>query len=161
MKEKEFTELEKSQSGRMLEILTEWLDTKFTIPGTDIRFGLDAIIGIIPGGGNIMTTVISLGLLGFILLRGITFLTALKMCGNILLDFLFSSIPLIGVIFDVGYKSNLRNIQLLEKHLEKREPGTYYYGVWILFGILLLILIALSILLLYYLGVLLNYLAGA
>ncbi len=154
----EFKELRKQDKGIVLERIADWLDTRFTIPGTRIQFGLDALIGIIPGGGNIITTVVSVALLGFIVARGLPFFTALKMAGNILLDFLFSSIPLLGVIFDVGYKSNTRNLRLFEKHLEKREPEKYYYGAWILLGLLILLLIILSIALLYGIVYILNFL---
>lgn len=160
MKVENYKKVNESESGRMIEIITDWLDTRFTIPGTNIKFGLDVLVDFIPGVGKIMTSFVSLGILGFIMVRGIPFMTALKMSGNIIIDFIISSIPFVGFIFDASYKSNVRNLNLLEEHLHARESGKYYFGVWILFAVVLLLLIFLSYALLIMLAWALNYLYG-
>lgn len=135
----------KPKSTKAIEILTDWMDTKLRIPGTSIRFGLDAIMSLIPGIGDAASTVINLGIFGMILTKGVPFGTALKMMGNIIIDFLLSSIPLIGTIFDIGFKSNVKNLNLLQKHLNNNPTGKYYKGIWMVFGLTAIILLMLII----------------
>lgn len=91
-------------------------DDLFQIPGTRIRFGLDPIIGLIPGAGDFIAGVFS-GLLMLAMARyGTSGEVILKMTGNILLDYLLGSIPVIGDLFDIGFHANLRNLRLLEEH---------------------------------------------
>jgi hypothetical protein len=132
-------------STKAIEVLTDWMDTKLRIPGTSIRFGLDAILSIIPGVGDMASTVINLGIFGMILRKGVPFATALKMMGNIIIDFLLSSIPLIGTIFDIGFKSNVKNLNLLQKHLNNNPAGKYYKGIWMVFGLTAVILLLLIV----------------
>ena len=103
-----------------IELLARWLDTRFSIPGTGIRFGLDSLIGLIPGVGDASTAVIGLYLITRAWREGASFWVILRMLWNMLLDFLFGSIPLIGDIFDVVFRSNTKNARLLHRHLEKR-----------------------------------------
>jgi len=93
------------------------MDARFQIPGIPIRFGLDGLIGLIPGIGD----TINLGVAGYIVLEGVR-LGAQKraiyhMIFNIFLDWFIGLIPLIGDIFDVTWKGNLRNIRILQKAL--------------------------------------------
>lgn len=103
-----------------IELLARWLDTRFSIPGTGIRFGLDSLIGLIPGVGDASTAVIGLYLITRAWREGASFWVILRMLWNMLLDFLFGSIPLVGDIFDVVFRSNTKNARLLHRHLEKR-----------------------------------------
>ncbi|MFB0947295.1 MAG: DUF4112 domain-containing protein, partial [Spirosomataceae bacterium] len=90
----------KVYSTKAIEVLTDWMDTKLRIPGTSIRFGLDAILSLIPGVGDVVSTGINLGIFGMILGKGVPFGTAIKMMGNIIFDFIISSVPIIGTFFD-------------------------------------------------------------
>jgi len=91
-------------------------DDLFHIPGTRLRFGLDPIIGLIPGVGDLTSGVIS-GILMIAMARyGASGEVILKMTGNILLDYLLGSIPVIGDVFDIGFRANRRNLRLLEEY---------------------------------------------
>lgn len=134
-----------SKSLRLIKVLTNWMDNKFTIPGTNIKLGIDAIIGLIPGVGDIASTSVSLGILGITLQKGVPFKTAIKMMGNILFDAIITLIPFAGFFMDVAFKANTRNLRLLEEHLDKNEEGKYYFGVWWLFGITVVVCFAIII----------------
>ena len=92
-------------------------DTAFRIPGTQVRFGLDALLGLIPGFGDVGGALIS----GYVLLVGarrrVPPLTLFRMLGNIGVEALLGMIPAVGDLFDVGWKANVRNVALLEDHL--------------------------------------------
>lgn len=103
------------------------LDARFRIPGIGIRVGYDAILGLIPGAGDIITGVLaSYGLLAGYRL-GAPAPVLLRMLGNIALDTLIGAIPILGDLFDIGWKGNLRNLALLDRwvgdpaHVERRS----------------------------------------
>ena len=101
-----------------LGLLAGLLDSRWRIPGTPIRFGMDAVVGLIPVLGDAATGLISL----YILLRardlGVGKGVLARMVGNVVLDTAVGSIPLLGSVFDVYFKANNRNIRLLRRHLE-------------------------------------------
>ena len=95
--------------------LARVLDTAVGIPGTPIRLGLDAIVGLIPGAGDMVGALLS----GYIVLAaarsGAPTAVLLRMIGNIAIDTAVGSIPVLGDLFDVAFKSNARNVALLER----------------------------------------------
>jgi hypothetical protein len=105
-----------------LEFLAGLLDDRFQIPGTDIRFGLDAIIGLIPGVGD----AISASLASYLIWRahqlGASKLTLLRMGGNMAVDTVLGAVPVVGDLFDVKFRSNRRNLELLRRQLRKQLP---------------------------------------
>lgn len=105
---------------RAARALARVLDSAIGIPGTRIRFGLDAILGLIPGGGDVAAAVLS----GYIVLtaarRGVPRAVLARMLLNVLVDTAIGSIPVLGDLFDVAFKSNVRNIELLDRH--ERQP---------------------------------------
>ena len=105
----------KSDSIDRLRALARVQDELFRIPGTRIRFGIDALIGLIPGAGDVFTSGVSVYVLLAATRMGAPPSVVARMAGNILLDLLFGAIPLLGDIFDVGWKANVRNVRLLEK----------------------------------------------
>ncbi len=100
-----------------VEKLADWLDTKFEIPGLGIRFGVDAILGLIPGFGDMITAVASLYILGAANRHGVPRITQARMAANIAVDWLAGSVPLAGDAFDVFWKANRMNVALLQRHL--------------------------------------------
>lgn len=131
---------EHQKSLKTIAFLSGWMDTKFRIPGTQIKFGIDALMSLIPGIGDVASTGISMGIFALILKKGVPFGAALKMMFNIILDSIFSSVPFLGTIADVGFKANTRNLKLLEEHLENNPEGEYAYGIWMVFALTLVIL---------------------
>ena len=104
--------------------LSRLLDGAMVIPGTKQRIGLDAIIGLIPGGGD----TISAGFSGYIIIEaarmGLPREALIRMVMNLLIDTLVGSVPVFGDIFDVFSKANLRNMQIVESHLKVSPPST-------------------------------------
>ncbi len=96
------------------------LDTAFRIPGTKIRLGWDSIIGMIPGIGDVSGALISTYVLVEARRLGVSQWTLARMSVNLLVDALLGSVPLIGDLFDVAFKANVRNLALLEKELNRR-----------------------------------------
>ena len=93
------------------------MDAGIRIPGTNLRFGLDPIVGLIPGFGDAAGAILA----GWILVEGLRLgasrATLLRMAGNVAFDALVGAVPVLGDIFDFVWKANLRNVALLERHL--------------------------------------------
>jgi hypothetical protein len=102
-----------------IEALAALLDTAFLIPGTNIRFGFDALIGLVPGIGDALTTAVSLWLVKEARALGAPGHLIARMLGNIALDSVVGVVPLLGDAFDLMWKSNRRNLHLLRKHLQR------------------------------------------
>lgn len=110
-----------------LDNLSDLLDSRFRIPGTSIRFGLDALVGLVPYAGDMVTFAFS-GLLVISMARyGASGMVIVKMLWNILLDTMVGSIPLVGDIFDVQFKANRRNYRLLKEHYQQ---GKHTGSAW-------------------------------
>jgi hypothetical protein len=103
--------------ARNLERVAWLMDRALTIPGTKISVGLDALLGILPVGGDVVTGLVQAGLV-VVALRHYNVPTpvAARMMANVLLDIAVGSIPILGDLFDVGFKANTRNIRLLEPY---------------------------------------------
>ena len=104
-----------------LEIL---LDEAFRIPGTQIRFGLDGIIGLVPGLGDVLAGLLSVVIPLGAWIRGVPYVTLLRMAANIGIGVLVGSIPIFGDIFDISWKPNRRNYRLLQRHLGQPRRHT-------------------------------------
>jgi Domain of unknown function (DUF4112) len=100
-----------------LELLAYWMDTVFEVPGLGIRFGFDAIIGLIPGVGDILTSLISLYILAAARRYGVPRATLMRMAFNIAVDTTVGAVPLSGDAFDVYWKANVMNVALLRRHV--------------------------------------------
>jgi Domain of unknown function (DUF4112) len=110
-----------------LDELRRWailLDSAFKVPGTSIRFGLDAIIGLVPGLGDLLAPVYTLILLGTALKMRVPAVVAARMVLNAGIDMLLGLVPFAGDIADVFWKADLRNIALLERHARPGVPPT-------------------------------------
>jgi hypothetical protein len=111
-------EFDRSEAmARNLERLAWLMDRSFHIPGTRIRAGLDALLGLLPVGGDLLTGLVQAGLV-LVALRHfrVPRIVAARMAANVLIDIVVGAIPLIGDLFDVGFKANTRNMQLLEAY---------------------------------------------
>ena len=106
------------------KVLAEYLDDKFTIPGTNIRFGIDPVIGLIPGLGDWLGAMISVYFMIIAGVKGAGYAVVGRMFFNILLDVTIGTIPLLGEVFDVAWKANQRNAKLLEDLEEHPEQTT-------------------------------------
>jgi len=104
-----------------LDALASLLDTAILIPGTNVRFGLDAVIGLVPGIGDAITTVLSLYIVKEARALGAPRHVILRMLGNVALDGVVGAVPLAGDLFDVMWRANRRNMKLLRGWLDRTE----------------------------------------
>ena len=102
--------------------ITRWLETALRIPGTQIRFGADALLGLIPGVGDAAGALLS----GWLIVKAARQQAPAsllgQMLGNVLVDALVGVVPLLGDLFDIGFRANTRNLRLLEQHLGIAAP---------------------------------------
>lgn len=110
---------------REIEFLAKLMDSRFRVPGTDIRFGLDAIIGLIPVAGDLSSLAVS-GYMLFILAKnGASGFLLARMILNVLIDTVVGMVPFLGDLFDVAFKANIRNLRLMQEHyVEGRHRGS-------------------------------------
>lgn len=124
---------------KSLDDLSRYLDGLFRVPGTGWKFGLDALIGLVPNIGDTLTVLPSF----YILLAGVRYgvpkITLLRMAANIGLDYVVGMIPFIGDAFDFVWKSNQQNMDLIRTRATGRGEGTASDYVFLL--VLLLVLL--------------------
>lgn len=104
-----------------IDQLAELLDTKFRLPGTRFRFGLDSLVGLIPGVGDAITGGLGLYIVHRARQEGASGFLIMRMLWNLLVDTILGAIPLVGDIFDFAFKANLKNVQMLQKHMDKKS----------------------------------------
>lgn len=137
---KKYSEVEIEQS---LDTLSLYLDDYFRVPAVGWRFGLDAVIGLIPNVGDSLTSLMSF----YILIAGVRYgvpkITLLRMAFNIGLDYVVGAIPFIGDAFDFFWKANKQNIDLIRERATGRNVATTsdYIFVFAVIAILVAILI--------------------
>jgi hypothetical protein len=122
-------------SNEQLDYIAALLDDMWRIPGTRIRFGLDAIIGWIPAIGDAMAGIASCFIIFASWQRGAPTVTLVRMVANVLLEEALGAIPLAGDVFHVVWKANRRNYRLLLR--EKEQPGVNRRRDWIFLVVLL------------------------
>lgn len=110
-----------AESSSNASRLATLLDSQFVIPGTNIRFGIDGLLGLVPGIGDTIAMVLSLIIVAEAVSRRVRKRVIALMLGNIALDWLIGLVPLVGDVIDVAYKANLRNLRLLEEELRRAE----------------------------------------
>lgn len=109
---------------KRVEMLELVLDRALIIPGTQMRFGLDSVIGLVPGIGDIIS-----GLMGAYIIWEARNLKMSKwalwrMAGTVGIDTALGAIPFVGDLFDVAFRSNTRNLRLIKRHLDRHHPAT-------------------------------------
>ena len=130
----------KLTSNEHLDQVAAVLDDIFRIPGTQIRFGLDAMIGWVPGIGDAMAAIASFLIVFAAWRRGVQVVTLIRMIANVFLETTLGAIPVAGDIFHVFWKSNRRNYRLLIR--EKEQPGANARRDWMFLAIIIFAAIA-------------------
>jgi hypothetical protein len=130
---------------RWIEAISTFLDSQFRVPGTNFRFGLDPILGLIPFGGSAASFAISGGLLLTMVKYGVSRKVLILMLGNLLLDATLGSIPVVGNIFDFFYKANQRNVNLLKRHYQQGKYTGSGTGILIAIALALLFMLGLVV----------------
>ncbi len=113
--------LTREQRIARLDALAKLLDVAFIMPGTNIRYGIDGLIGLIPVIGDLITTAISLWIVREARALGAPWHVTARMLGNVALDGVVGMVPLAGDAFDVMFKANIRNVRLLRRWLDKQR----------------------------------------
>jgi len=98
------------------------LDDVIRIPGTNIRFGIDPLIGLLPGGGDLAAGALSTYIILAAARAGAPPVVLLRMGANVALDAILGIVPVLGDLFDAGFKANRRNVQLLEQYIASPGP---------------------------------------
>jgi hypothetical protein len=130
-------------SNENLDLLAHLLDDCFRIPGTEIRFGLDGIIGLVPALGDVLTGLASCILIFAAWVRGVPYVTLTRMLVNLAIDVLVGAIPFLGDAFDIAWKANRRNYALLVRHIE--HPRKQTWKDWLFLASIFLALIAIFV----------------
>ena len=129
-------------SLRRLRRISHLLDNAIPIPGTKYRIGLDPILGLIPGGGDLISSIFA----GYVVFKsaqmGVPQETLVKMATNIVFDTFAGTVPVAGDLLDVTWKANVKNIELLDAHLGSPEPAkkaNWLFVAALLLGLMLIV----------------------
>ena len=106
---------------RRMELVARVLDTAFVVPGTNQRFGIDAIIGLVPGVGDVVTTVLSSYIIWEARNLGISRFAIARMLTNLAIHASVGALPLVGDVFDAFFRVNQRNMRIVRSQLEHRS----------------------------------------
>lgn len=126
------------------------LDSRFRIPGTNIRFGLDPILSLVPGLGDLASPVFTVALLAQVFRQRVPKVVVMRMLLNALIDAAIGAIPIAGPLGDIFFRANVRNLALLERHADPTRPperGDYVFvlGVLVAFGFVVAIPVIVAI----------------
>jgi hypothetical protein len=132
--------------ARTLAALRKWsvlLDSAFRVPGTNLTFGLDPLLGLIPVLGDLTTPIFAAVLLLHAVRLRIPKIVQLRMLMNAAIDLVIGVVPVVGDFFDFGWKANVRNLALLERHAhpDARATASDWGFVLIVLGVLALVAI--------------------
>jgi hypothetical protein len=130
-----------------LERLSWLMDDFIRVPGIGWRFGLDALVGLIPGFGDTATSLVSLYILASAVRYRVPKITLLRMGLNIGIDYLLGALPLVGDLFDAWWKANQKNVALLSKRatVSASEARKGRLSDWLFVGVIILVLASLAV----------------
>ena len=119
------------------------LDSAFVVPGTSYRVGLDPILGLVPGFGDLVSPLFTIGILWQARELGLPRVVQLRMIFNVAIDSLLGVVPLVGDLFDFAWKSNSMNLALLERHAQ--EELTASTGDWLFVGLMVALVVLVAV----------------
>jgi hypothetical protein len=143
-----------------LDLLRRWstqLDSVFRVPGTNIRFGWDPVVGVVPWAGDLVTAAYAMAIVVTGMQLGIPRIVQVRMLMNVAIDVLGGAVPILGDMFDVAWKANLRNMRLLDEHA--RSPHAATVGDWLFVGGIVALMFAAAIIPLLVLFLLFDFIA--
>ena len=108
-----------------IDLFAHILDDWFRVPFTPVRIGLDGLIGLIPGLGDILAGIASFVIILAAWIRGVPYVTLVRMTVNVAIEVVIGSIPIFGDIFDIAWKANRRNYRLMVRHLRQPHRHTW------------------------------------
>ena len=133
-----------SQTRRLeaLRQIARLLDSAFLVPGTSYRIGLDPILGLIPGLGDLASPLFSIAVLWQARDLGVPKVVQLRMIFNVAVDTIVGVIPLVGDLFDIAWKSNNKNLALLDRHAYEEHRASTGDWLFVIVAIALLVVLA-------------------
>lgn len=131
-----------SQRLEALRKASQLLDSAFVVPGTSYRIGLDPILGLVPGLGDLVSPLFAIGILWQARDLAIPRVVQLRMIFNVAIDALLGAVPLVGDLFDFAWKANNMNLALLERHAQ--EERTASSGDWLFVVAMVLVLLVIA-----------------
>ena len=139
----------KTSTLRRLRRLSYMLDSAIPIPGTRFRFGLDPLLGLLPGAGDFLGTALSAYIVVEAARLGLPRPALVEMVSNILFETVLGTVPVVGDFVDAGWKANVKNIRLLEEHLDvpqqRRQKADWFFIALLLGGLLLIVMLVAAI----------------
>ncbi len=148
----------RSDALEQVELIAWLLDNSIPIPGTGRRIGLDGIIGLVPGVGDLLAAGVSVLVVVRAAQLNLPRIVLVRMLANIALDLGIGAIPVVGDAFDLWFKASTRNLDLLRRYLTAPESSTR--GQWLFFGGLMLATLAVVAGFLWLLSVVIGWLFG-
>lgn len=128
----------------LAKFLADWLDQRFTIPGTSIRIGLDPILGLIPGIGDMIANLAGSAIILIAAQYRLPKIVLLRMGLNVALNAIIGAIPVFGDIFSIWFRSNVKNAQLLERYVGTEDRvsnfSNWIFVIAVIGGIILLLI---------------------
>ena len=112
-----------SRNRSDIDRLAKLLDTQFRLPGTGLRFGLDGLVGLLPGVGDLITGGLGLYIVHRARQEGASGVLIARMLWNLLIDTVLGAIPVFGDLFDFAFRANRKNAELLRRHLDRQEAA--------------------------------------
>ncbi|GAB3222374.1 DUF4112 domain-containing protein [Hymenobacter seoulensis] len=137
------TPFDQDERLRWVERISHLLDSQFRVPGTNWRFGLDPLMGLIPVVGGLPSLAVSGALILTMMRHGASGQLVVRMAFNVLIDTLIGAIPVLGNIFDFAYKANNRNVRLLREHYAEGKHQGSGKGILLLLAVFLAIVFGL------------------
>lgn len=125
-----------------LRKVSELLDSAFVVPGTQYRIGLDPVLGLIPGIGDLVSPLFTIGILWQARELAIPRVVQLRMIVNVAIDAFLGAVPVLGDLFDFAWKANNMNLALLERHAHEERPASS--GDWLFVGVMMLLVVAIA-----------------
>jgi hypothetical protein len=132
-----------SQRLEALWKISQLLDSAFVLPGTSYRIGLDPFLGLVPGLGDLVSPLFTIGILWQARDLAVPRVVQLRMIFNVAIDALLGVVPVVGDLFDVAWKANNMNMALLERHAQEQRPASS--GDWLFVAAMVLVLVALAV----------------
>jgi hypothetical protein len=137
---------DRTRSARNLERLAWWLDNAFQVPGTRFRIGFDALIGLVPGLGDLVGAGLSAYIVAAAAKRGMPTSVLARMVANVFVEAFVGAVPIFGDLFDAAWKANQRNVDLVRRYeavpRRTQRQSRIVVGLWMLAAIAVVVVVA-------------------
>lgn len=134
-----------SQDDPFIALVAKLMDTAFVVPGTNIRFGIDPLLGLLPGLGDSASALVSIVLILQSARHRVPKIVLARMAMNVLINTGLGAVPVVGDVFSVYFKSNIKNYELLRKHANTGRHATWKDWAFV-YGLIAAVVLAVALL---------------